>query len=168
MILYCEARLTYRWLPSHKLPTHGIVLELLLMQICNKWLRLGIGCNPHNKSARDLMLSTNLCKTFGKGKGQLRTTALSTQHELRTTHKLTQRGAAGKRSRIDMKEHTPPTMHLSDFGCVVEKMLELRLVTMSLTHLEVHLCTSAQSLSSQRIASWAPWPWQDHSRKRAG
>jgi hypothetical protein len=33
MILYCEARLAYRWLPLHKLTTRGIVLELLLMAL---------------------------------------------------------------------------------------------------------------------------------------
>jgi len=27
---------------------------------------LRVGCNPHSKSARDLMLSTNPCKVFGK------------------------------------------------------------------------------------------------------
>jgi ribosome biogenesis ATPase len=68
------------------------------------------------------------------------TTASSSKRKLRST-----REEGGKRSRIGAKEHTPPTVRLSDLGGVnpcVEKMLEL--VAMPLAHPEVYLHTGVQ------------------------
>ena len=59
------------------------------------------------------------------------TTTSSGKRKLRST-----RGEeSGKRSRVGAREHTPPTVRLSDLGGLdpcVEKMLEL--VAMPLTH----------------------------------
>ena len=76
---------------------------------------------------------------------QPQTTTSSGKRKLRST-----RGEEGsKRSRVGVsngaKEHTPPTVRLSDLGGVdpcVEKMLEL--VAMPLAHPEVYLHTGVQ------------------------
>lgn len=68
------------------------------------------------------------------------TAAVSSKRKLRST-----REEGGKRTRVGAKEHTPPTVRLSDLGGVnpcVEKMLEL--VAMPLMHPEVYLHTGVQ------------------------
>jgi ribosome biogenesis ATPase len=68
------------------------------------------------------------------------TAAASSKRKLRST-----REEGGKRTRVGAKEHTPPTVRLSDLGGVnpcVEKMLEL--VAMPLMHPEVYLHTGVQ------------------------
>ena len=53
-----------RGIQEHTAARHGDIGKPRRLDLLLSVLR--VGCNPHSKSARDLMLSTNPCKVFGK------------------------------------------------------------------------------------------------------
>ena len=53
-----------RGVQQHTAARHGDIGTPRLLDLLLSVIR--VGCNPHSKSARDLMLSTSPCKVFGK------------------------------------------------------------------------------------------------------
>jgi hypothetical protein len=68
---------------------------------------LHIGCNPHNNPAGDLMLSTDLCKVFGKGENGRRFPHSCQRHAgMNEEHLLRLRRGEDAHARSDVS-HAP-------------------------------------------------------------